>query len=483
MRATGLRIDIIWLFALLVSTVFAYAIATGFWLGVAAVGGGLVLVVLALTRPLALTMLWVIGFPTVFVLINNMITAVPVLTVERALFLLLAGLLVAHALLNPDSLRRPGAIEKAMLLYLGVVLISWFTTFGDKTGDEIKNDVVQLGEGLLMPFTAFLLARNTPWTQRLAMQCLVALLLTVGLYEVMAGLAQYYLDLRIFQPPDVEGLHADRMNGTFLNSLPYGIVLATLYFVALFCFLHSKGAGVRALMLAVGLALLLCIVLSKGRAVWLAMIVANLYVFLRCRPIRPLLGAAAVIGLVSAPVVLPLFVNFSELSQRLGDNSPVYNRITAWATSVEMIKDRPLFGFGYGSQTFGKYKSDYYSTWGNVPASYATYPVVPHNEFLNVLVMMGLPGLAAFCLLLWALWRTLAKASKPPGAAMGIASDLAIFVQAAFIVVVVNLLFMDMVGNPYVMVLILFLIGVATRLAATPGAAQRDGQAKGRSAP
>jgi hypothetical protein len=42
---------------------------------------------------------------------------------------------------------------------------------------------------------------------------------------------------------------------------------------------------------------------------------------------------------------------------------------------------------------------------------------------------------------------------------------------------------MDMVGNPYVMVLILFLIGVATRLAATPGAAQRDGQAKGRSAP
>ena len=483
MKATGLRIDIIWLFALLVSTIFAYAIATGFWLGVAAVSGGLVLVVLALTRPLALTMIWVIGFPTVFILIDNMMTAVPVLKFERAYFLLLAGLLLAQALLNPASLRRAGAIEKVMLLYLGLALASWLTTLGDKTGVEIKSDVVQFAEGLLMPFTTFLLARNTRWTPSLAKSCLLLLLLTVGLYEVMAGLAQYYLNLHFFQPPDPEHLHTDRMNGTFLNSLPYGIVLGTLYLVALFCFLHSKEATLRALLMAVALVLLLCIVLSKGRAVWLAMILANGYVFLRCRPIRPLLGSAAVIALVSAPLVLPLFVNFSDLTKRLEDNAPVFNRITAWATATEMIKDKPLFGFGYGSQTFGKYKSAYYSTWGDVPGSYAVYPEVPHNEFLNVLVMMGLPGLLAYCLLFWVVWRAIEWAHKATDGAARFAADLAVFVQAVFIIIVVNLLFMDTVGNAYILMLFFFLAGMTVRLAETPSDAPQQAQASGSGAP
>ena len=124
----GPWIRIEWLFALLVSSAFGYFVATGFWLGAAAVLALTAFVALVLIRPDAIALGWILGIPTLFVFANNAMMNLPFLTADRGVFLAAFGLLVARGLTQPGSLQPLGRVEKAMGLLLGIVLISWATT-------------------------------------------------------------------------------------------------------------------------------------------------------------------------------------------------------------------------------------------------------------------------------------------------------------------------------------------------------------------
>lgn len=464
MRAFRFRLDAVWLFTLLASSFFAYSIAKEFWLGAIAVVGGTAVALIGMSRPLLLTMAWLIGMPTVFVFGNEILASVPILNVDRALYLVVAGFFLARLIFRPSSVQRPSAAEKAMVLYLAIILLSWITTLDDKPFRELKEDIVLLLEAFFMPYTAFVLARNVDWTPALVKTCLFALLF-VAAYQVMAGFAQYLFDLYIFHPQRFTLQHTDRLTGSFVNSLPYGILMSIFFFLILFLYLYSKDQLLKIGLMALAVAVLLCIVLSKGRGAWLGLMVGCAYVFLYCPRIRPVLGPATVVACLGGPLLLPFVVDLSELSSRLTDAAPIFNRVALYATSFEMIKDRPWFGFGFGMDTFNNYKSLYYASWAGVPAQYAAVVFVPHNEFLRIMVLMGIPGLLAYLLLLWTLYRPLAVAVKRFADSDTFTADLAVFLIAGFLVVLVNMMFLDMMGVPPVLITSMFLYGMGIRLA------------------
>lgn len=464
MKALRFKLDIVWLFALLASTFFAYSIAKEFWVGVAGVLGGIVVVLVGISRPLLLTMAWLVGMPTLFVFGNEVLASIPILNVDRAVYLVVAGFFLARLIFRPDSLQKPSAAEKAMALYLAIILVSWATTVGEKPFRELREDIVLLLEAFFMPYTAFVLARNVDWTPALVKACLFALLF-VAAYQVMAGFAQYLFDLYVFHPQRFNLQHDDRLTGSFVNSLPYGILMSIFFFLILFLYLYSKDPLLRIALVGLGVAVLLCIVLSKGRGAWLGLVVGCVYVFLHCPRIRPVLGPAAVVALLGGPLVLPFVADLDALSARLTDAAPIFNRVALYATSIEMFKDRPWFGFGFGMETFNNYKGLYYESWAGVPAQYAAVVFVPHNEFLRIMVMMGLPGLLAYLLLLWTLYRPLAVAARRFAESDPFTADLAVFLLAGFLVILVNMMFLDMMGVPPVLITSMFLYGMGIRLA------------------
>ena len=278
---------------------------------------------------------------------------------------------------------------------------------------------------------------------------------------MIIGLAQQFLGWNFFAPTRYINIHPDRVTGSFPNALAYGIVLASLLILSLWLYLRSSGLWTRIFLAAIFAGLALCIVLSQGRAVWLAVPIGLLFLFFRAPRLRSLLVSLALVVGVAGPLILPFVTDVSRLAERLTAFSPVFNRVALSATALNMAADKPILGFGFGETTFRANKSRYYATWGNVPLQYAAEPSVPHNEFLNVLIMTGALGLFAFLVLLWVSWRMLARQRKVLAEQDPLRAELAVFVQAVFLMVLFNGLFLDLSSLSYfVLVLLYFLMGI-----------------------
>jgi hypothetical protein len=176
--------------------------------------------------PLLLTMLWIAGLPTFVVFGNRLLTSVPVLKADRLAYLLAAGPFVLKALRRPRSLQPLGRVERAMAIYLAVILVSWAATLPSKDLVAFKQGADFLLTCFLMPFTAFLIARNTEWSRERITTCLWVLVAGVGTYLLLFGAVQYTYDWSFLVPEALKHIHPDRAKGPFENAVPYGVALS-----------------------------------------------------------------------------------------------------------------------------------------------------------------------------------------------------------------------------------------------------------------
>ena len=83
------------------------------------------------------------------------------------------------------------------------------------------------------------------------------------------------------------------------------------------------------------------------------------------------------------------------------------NRVPLWNAAVDVIKDRPVFGYGWGMKKYTDIvaQDKYLSKWEEddpavyqVFTQYKGYHVPPHNMFLEIAIQSGILGLVSFCL-------------------------------------------------------------------------------------
>jgi O-antigen ligase len=80
-------------------------------------------------------------------------------------------------------------------------------------------------------------------------------------------------------------------------------------------------------------------------------------------------------------------------------------RIEFYRLSIEIVKDRPLLGHGTGA---------FASSYAEKTKSQVALPTRnPHNEYLHMLVQLGLVGLAALLYLFWTHWRLAPMLATP----------------------------------------------------------------------
>ncbi len=105
-----------------------------------------------------------------------------------------------------------------------------------------------------------------------------------------------------------------------------------------------------------------------------------------------------ILGLLIIPLILIYFLFFSKMGAGFKRGDPyAYERLIIWRDSIQLFSDYPFLGSGLG--TFRDYYPRYKSIEGIRTTQYA------HNEYLNILVEMGLVGFLIFFWMVVKLFR------------------------------------------------------------------------------
>lgn len=393
------------------------------------------------------TVIWVVGMATVFPVGNDALEALSVLTFDRIAYLVVLALAALWIAREPGVLRRLGSVEAAMAIYGGVVLLSWLTTLSGKTVVDLKRDVDLLLTSVAMPLTAFLIARHGGWSRSGATSSLWLVVVLATAFLLAVGLVQALYDWRFLVAETYQNFHRSRARGSFPNALPYSAVLGLLIPLAVVVGARESRPGRRRAMGIACAGLAEALLLSQIRIAWVAVPATLVWLAWVCAPIRRIAvivaaGFSLLVILALLGVDLGLIASgdgalrqrFGSVRERVEDAEPTYNRVAVYATALNMIRDRPLLGYGFGGRTFVRERDPYLTSCCGVSPEWAVICQVPHNEMLNQLVLMGLIGLLAFVAMIVVLWRRLTsvRLSGSDGAV-----PLAIAAQAGVLVLLV----------------------------------------------
>ena len=145
--------------------------------------------------------------------------------------------------------------------------------------------------------------------------------------------------------------------------------------------------------------------------------------------VTPSVVVALLLAVVVAGVLAPekYFERVLSLESYTLKSRSLSTRLEAQKGALEQFLAHPLNGEGFGNR-YGIFK--YYTTYPD-----KKHAVTPHNAYLQVASLTGLPGLVLLCLFFWKLHRYLMNASqilkrqkKASEAAIAIALDISIIV-------------------------------------------------------
>jgi O-antigen ligase len=195
---------------------------------------------------------------------------------------------------------------------------------------------------------------------------------------------------------------AHRFGSFFVDPNWNGTFFAMMLFIPLGLFAASSSFSKKVLYLAQTLIILPPLLYSYSLGAWIAAI-AGVVIF------------AALVGLVSYRIQISLFIAVAAgvlligfplqvnlLLQRASDPSELLLRSGAWQTGLRVIEAFPLTGVGLGFDTYQLLAEHYRVSAQRIPLAH------PHNSYLELGAMAGLPVLIVFvALILFALWLAL----------------------------------------------------------------------------
>lgn len=400
-----------WVFIVLIFTI---NLASGEWVIVAAIGGSLAAISFAMLDLRVIAVLWFAGAPTFFVFANNILDALPFLTVERALFFGLAGLMVISAALRRREKVNMDMIEKLVFIFLAIVLAAMLRNFMlTEIEPTYKEDVAFYLQGYVLAWMSYWVMRRMNWTETWVRRYVWALALA-GIIIGFQGISQTYLGIRWFNPTWIEVINEGRATGVFGNATEYG--LAALVSL-LFCLLlqgQSRDPMRWIFLFFLLLSATVGLVLCKTRAPWLAALISFAILFRHDKTTRPFLATAAILGSIAGMIVLPFVVDNDLFQRRILDVRPIYARIALFGSGFLMLLDYPILGIGFGKNTFETEKVNYLVSVFGVSYDEGARTGPPHNEWLGMMTMTGIFGFITYVWLHIEIFRKLRRVREDP---------------------------------------------------------------------
>ncbi len=252
--------------------------------------------------------------------------------------------------------------------------------------------------GLLLPLGA------SRCLERGRSRALLAVFLAVSAINAVASILQ---ELGVFEPFAIESIAGRVSSVGFVGNEGYLALLMALAAVAsLGVALHASTASLRAAVWSALAFFLIALALTRDLTAWIALAVGTLP-FLRERLANRCSrawAAAAMLALIAGAMAMPALrgrvaglVHKAEAGEW---NSLLSYRPIPWAAAVEMIRERPLLGYGPG--TFAaefvphRLRAEIFWSRRLVNPQLNSFYAQAHCEYLQALAEAGIPaGLAA----------------------------------------------------------------------------------------
>lgn len=456
-----------WIFGCLVFAMFA---SSGDWIAVAGMVGLAVLVAILTFDVRLLAGIWILGIPTLFVFPNNALQAIPLVTTDRLIFVILIGVVFLTGVFDRRQRKALIGIEWAILAFLFLVVCSFLTTVPGKELKVLRADLAMLTQGLIMPMITFFIVRRLSWTEANAV-LLSRLLLVAAVFVSLVGAAQLFLGIEFFTPQYFDVQQQGRATATFANPGEYAAALAAMLLIGLTVFVEAQSGPARAIVALALVTVFGGLLLSETRANYLACLISVGAVYVFEPRVRSLLRLGAVVCVIAAIAAVPFLLHTDFWQERLKDSSSIYARLVLYATSVNMMIENPLTGIGFGRYSFIDHRMEYLTGFGPIAAAWGANVGTSHNEFLFMGAHGGVLGLALYLLVLFKAFALSVRLYRNPGAS-SIQRGTALVAGANLVNYVVVGQFVDIVYFNYFTILTFFLLGLAASFDRDPAKAQ-----------
>lgn len=421
----------------------------------------LLLLLAILSGPQFIAALWLMGSPTLFIPINQALKALPFITVDRALFGVLAGMLFLNVTFDKVRRNQLLPVERVILVFIGYALVSLLASTNSVS---LRQDLWFFLQ-YAVPMLTFILSRRIEWTDR-GLQYLLGGLTLMGVLLAVMGLLQGLFGIGIFtaEYKEVTSGHVGRAYGTFSNAHTYIATLFVLLTLTILQYGIYRDSLVRfALLLAMG-TMGIAILLGQTRAPWGGAALALFIILVRDRTVRPLLVTGSILAIIAGSVVFFLIIDQLDVFlHRVTNLATMDGRLATWATAVNMIAHNPLFGIGFGADSFLLNKTDYITGVGDLTQQHAVYLTTTHNEYLNVAVLLGIPGLVLFLYITVGLVRMMLRIHAAE-AGSSVRRRFGLYVAATFIGIMFSSLLSNTFRQEYIWLLNYFLAGLVAGL-------------------
>ncbi|HZZ72410.1 MAG TPA: O-antigen ligase family protein [Pirellulales bacterium] len=344
--------------------------------------------------------------------------ALPV-TIDRVFLVGTVVAFVVQRRLGQTDPKRLLTVDKILVLFLGLLTVSFFLSdFHDPKEQAISQ--FRLMVGYLIPATLYYVARQSRFTER-NLSFVRGAFFCLGVYLGFTAICEFTKTWWLVFPWQIAdptvGLHYGRARGPMVHSVSFGLCLGTCFLASWIWRSHLSPLKQRWVLLFLPL-MLVGIVLSLTRSVWIGAglsTIALLGLTLRGSVRRAFL-AVAIASVIVVVVVRPenLIAFKREESAENTEQSAELRKSFVYI-SWQMFKDKPIWGFGFG--TFYWEKMPYLHDRRTDLLLEPIRDWVHHNTFLSILTETGAVGFALFLALLggWAYngWRLLRCAQAP----------------------------------------------------------------------
>lgn len=361
--------------------------STAVWLGVG-----------ALLAFAAATYLGVFAAPSLLVSVGLALTVFSGNSDELGLPLGPDRLFVAAGLaalaLDLPGVRRERAIVWRPLhgLLAAVAAIAVISSFAAGTLETTEGVFGLLDRLGLVPFVVFSLAPLLFGTRR-DRDALLAVLVGTGGYLGVTAVLEGTGNLQWVVPSYIAdpgvGIHFGRARGPFVESVAFGLALYGCAVASAVAFATWTTTRARRLAALVCVLCMVGTIFTLTRAVWLATIVATVLALALSPRTRTFLMPLAALGAAALLVALAVVPGFANaVSQRSGDERPLWDRFNTNRAALEMVRTNPLTGVGWNR--FEDEAPEYMEVATDYPLTGVGIPV--HNVPLSHAAELGLPA-------------------------------------------------------------------------------------------
>jgi O-antigen polymerase len=224
----------------------------------------------------------------------------------------------------------------------------------------------------------------------------------VGVFQSLYGVLQY-----LGKYPSNHDSFA--VTGSFDNPAGFVAVLSLLFPMGIIWCIKSKRLEQRIVFFSVGF-ILFSIIISGSRTGILAVIISTISIFIIEFQVFLKLKRLKYFKLIVFSTIIFLLVCLSFLYIWRPDSAN--GRLLIWNVSTEMVKDKPLIGFGYKGfqENYMNYQAQYFEQNPHSRFKQLADNVThPFNEFIKIAVNYGLIGLLLYLLLISFVFRELFK--------------------------------------------------------------------------